>query len=167
MVYDSSMIRNSKNLGFTLIELLIVIAIIGILSGLILAGISLSRDRSEDVRIKSGIRQLRVLAEDYFDGNSYSYVDYDDCVETPDATTCHSQDISDKIVTLITDIEDGNNLPGSVDAAAATQEFCLTAPLKSDPTTYVCTDISGQLFEDTSASSPCGGGTPTTTCTYN
>lgn len=59
------MFTNKK--GFTLIEILIVIAIIGILSAAVLAGIGPARNKAKDARIVSGVNQIRAIAETVFD----------------------------------------------------------------------------------------------------
>ncbi len=63
--------------GFTLIELLTVIAIIGILSAVVLASLSASRNRGANASVKSNLSILRAQMEIYFDsssgGNGSSY----------------------------------------------------------------------------------------------
>lgn len=56
--------------GFTLIELLVVIAIIGLLSSVVLASLSTSRQKSRDARRVSDIDQLRTALELYFDAST-------------------------------------------------------------------------------------------------
>ena len=51
-------VRNKSNRGFTLIELLIVIAIIGILSGMVMVVVGDAVNRAEDAQRLSIIRQL-------------------------------------------------------------------------------------------------------------
>jgi prepilin-type N-terminal cleavage/methylation domain-containing protein len=53
-------------LGFTLIELLIVIAIIGILSGLIITNVQGVRERARDARRKSDLSSLRQALRLYY-----------------------------------------------------------------------------------------------------
>lgn len=153
-----------KTSGFTLIELLVVIAIIGILAVFVLAGVRSARDKSEDVRVKSGIRQFRAIAENFYDGNVYSYDGFGTCITTPNATNCLDQETADQVTTLKTDIEDANSLIGSLDASSSETDFCLAAPLKSSATTYVCVDFTGRQYEDESTDPPCSS---TTSCTYN
>ncbi|MCF7831655.1 MAG: type II secretion system GspH family protein [Candidatus Pacebacteria bacterium] len=63
-----------KSKGFTLMELLVVIAIIGILSTVILASLSSSRNRARDANIKHELSQMRALADLYAlqNGGRYS-----------------------------------------------------------------------------------------------
>ena len=63
--------KNSR--GFTLIELLIVIAIIGILSGIVMVVLNMSRDKARDASVKGSMSSFRTQAELYLSGNSNSY----------------------------------------------------------------------------------------------
>lgn len=147
--------RNTDQRGFGLIELLLVIAIFGILAGLILTSTDRSRRKSEDVRIRSGVRQLRVLAETYFNANNNTYTGFEACVESPSLANCQDQQTSDNVTILRTDIEDAYGQPNIIDAADGTNEFCVTAPLRLQASLYVCADEGGEVEENTSATSPC------------
>lgn len=58
--------------GFTLIELLVVISIIGLLSSVILAGMTTARGKAQDARRKTDMRTLKnSLALYYSNNNSY------------------------------------------------------------------------------------------------
>jgi len=153
-----------RNRGFGLVELLIVIAIIGILIGLVLAGVTISRDRSYDVRVKSGIRQLRIIAEKYSSENGDSFDGFAGCIGTPTATNCITQASADSVQALRLDIETANTASGSVSASSSETDFCVTAPLKSSSTSYVCADAGGETYEGASSTAPCASGT---SCTFN
>ena len=53
--------------GFTLIEMMVVIAVIGILSAAVLAGLGPSRTKAKDARIISGVQQARAIIETLYD----------------------------------------------------------------------------------------------------
>lgn len=77
----------SQKKGFTLIEMLIVIAIIGILSAAVLAGLGPSRNKAKDARIISGMNQVRAIAESLYNPSSqfpYSEVQ-GTCESSPNA----------------------------------------------------------------------------------
>jgi len=60
--------KNKK--GFTLIEMLIVVAIIAILSGLILTGLSSARKQARDARRMSDLANIASQLEVYFNANN-------------------------------------------------------------------------------------------------
>jgi prepilin-type N-terminal cleavage/methylation domain-containing protein len=65
--------KNIKAKGFTLIELLVVISIVGLLSSVILSGLSSARGKSKDSSIISEVLQLRNLIHlEYSDTGSYA-----------------------------------------------------------------------------------------------
>jgi len=55
--------KNTKNLGFTLIELLVVIAIIGILSAVVLTSLNSSRQKAQDAKAVSDVKQVALAME--------------------------------------------------------------------------------------------------------
>lgn len=138
--------------GFTLIELLVVIAIIGILAALVLVALGNARDKANDARIKSNIGQLRTLAEIIYDSNGASYDDgttgVSECVGGPTSTTCTSTEVSNSVTSLNADTTSAG---GTLTANSAASAFCISSPLKSDASTYVCVDATGQFKESTAA----------------
>jgi prepilin-type N-terminal cleavage/methylation domain-containing protein len=148
---------NKKQSGFTLIELLVVIAIIGILAALVLVALGNARDKANDARIKSDIGQLRTLAEVHYDGNSASYLapkSLATCFTTPTSTNC-AGGIENSVSSLKTDLTAAGS--GTLAANAAASAFCISDTLKSDTTTVVCVDASGQFKQGTGEA--CGAGT--------
>lgn len=145
----------TPNRGFSLIELLIVIAIIGILASIVLAGTANSRNKAADTQIRSSIHQLRILAESYYDSSGYQYTGLDTCVSTPTAATCFEQQLADRIIILKTEIENTLGQTGVVSTTANQANFCLAAPLKAGSSSYICVSSVGSVSEGASASSPC------------
>ncbi len=60
--------------GFTLIELLIVIAIIGLLAGVVLASVGQSRVKAADAAAKEQLVQMRNRIQLLYDANGASYM---------------------------------------------------------------------------------------------
>lgn len=59
--------KNKK--GFTLVEMLVVVAIIGLLAGVVLTSVGPARSRAKDARVISGLTQVRAIAETLYDGD--------------------------------------------------------------------------------------------------
>ncbi|KND52142.1 MAG: hypothetical protein AB198_02130 [Parcubacteria bacterium C7867-003] len=59
--------NKSLRRGFTLIELLVVIAIIGVLSSVVLASLSTSRQRGADAKTKAQLNSMIGAAQLYYD----------------------------------------------------------------------------------------------------
>jgi prepilin-type N-terminal cleavage/methylation domain-containing protein len=64
-------INNKK--GFTLIELMVVIAIIGILVGIIIVSLNKSTDQAKDAKVRSAMGQLRSVAQIYYNNHEYKF----------------------------------------------------------------------------------------------
>jgi len=63
------MILKTKTRAFTLLELLIVVAIIGILAGIVLLSMGSARKKGNNAAIKAQMSQMRGAAEIYNDDN--------------------------------------------------------------------------------------------------
>lgn len=156
--------------GFTLIELLVVIAIVAILALIVLGAFGLSRNKATDTRIISSVRQLRVIAEDYYNANTLEYDGFENCVATPTTQLCLEDPIRANVLTLKGEIAAANgqliDQAVSVSVDEINKRFCLSAPLKSDPNTYVCAESTGQINVQGSASSPCEDVTNPGVCNF-
>lgn len=62
-----------KQQGFTLVELLVVMAIIGLLIGLALAGLNVARMNQRDTARRSAVNDLRTQVEAFAGNNGGSY----------------------------------------------------------------------------------------------
>lgn len=143
------MIKN-LNEGFGLVELLIVIAIIGILLGIIIASTSNSEQRGRDTAIENAVRQLRIQAEIAYENNS-SYLNW---ANLSDPTIgAELQILLDEI-----DAQFGDTSPGYVTFIRQdeSQDFCISAPLRSESGRYFCADATGE-FVRTTAHCPASG----------
>lgn len=70
--FNNNMNINNKK-GFTLIELMVVIAIIGILVGIIIVSLNKSTDQAKDAKVRSAMGQLRSVAQIYYNNNGYEF----------------------------------------------------------------------------------------------
>ncbi len=68
-----------NNRGFTLIELLVVIAIIGMLSAIVLASLSVARQKGNDSAAKSELVQFRTAFEIYLESHNTYPPNTDSC----------------------------------------------------------------------------------------
>ncbi|MEK7464101.1 MAG: prepilin-type N-terminal cleavage/methylation domain-containing protein [Patescibacteria group bacterium] len=61
----------NRTKGFTLIELLVVISIIGLLSSVVFASVSVAKAKGRDAKRISDIRQIKIAMELYKDSTGY------------------------------------------------------------------------------------------------
>jgi len=123
---------NKNNKGFTLIELLIVIAIIGLLAGIVLVSLQGARVKAKDARIIADMDQLRSIAEMYYIDNGSSY---ENLATSSEDYTKISNDINN---------QNGGQMPT---AHAKSDAYCVYAKLNKKSTTnhtmYWCIDSTG------------------------
>lgn len=111
--------------GFTLIELLIVVAIIGMLSGVVLSTTKSSKIKSADTAVKNGLSQVMVEAENYYSDNDESYA-------TSAVTNCTTGIFAQtKIAEQITEIKKRVKAGTDMVCYALDQSVTLSATLKS------------------------------------
>lgn len=137
-----------KNRGFTLIEMMVVIAVVGILSAAVLAGLSPARNKAKDSRIISGVQQARSIVETLYDPVSGLYPAGEPADTSYGAVKA---DVAKAGGTLTYTTDSGNS-------------FTISSVLKSDGTKYYCVDSSGTVQIGTSpgaGTGACpGGGAP-------
>jgi len=68
--------RKKVKKGFTLIELLIVMAVIGVLGGIVILNFPSGQRRARDSRRRSDLKQYQVALEAYANANNGSYPNY-------------------------------------------------------------------------------------------
>jgi len=123
------MTQIKKLQAFTLIEILVVIAIIGILSGIVLVALGgVLRNRAKDSRIIIEMNQIRSAAATYYSNNNYSFAGFNCNVSQPDMSA------------LCNDItgQGGKNLI----IVAESQQYCAEVQLNSNA--WWCVDSYGR-----------------------
>lgn len=120
--------------GFTLVELLVIIAIIGLISSILAAGIKGQLDRARDARAKSNMNQLRIEAVEI----RQDYGSYDPSILCCDGPSCKPEVVKncDEVESLVK-IEPVIN--------STTNEFCIYVKLSSG--LYFCLDSAGVAGE--------------------
>jgi prepilin-type N-terminal cleavage/methylation domain-containing protein len=130
--------KNKK--GFTLIELLVVIAIIGILSAIVMASLTVARQKAANAKVRAQLASARSAASIYNDAHNGYNGTFGDV-----ASNCAEAD------TMFTDVDSGMaqytdlaNYPNLTDLRCSSieSEFAISGSL-SDPTDFWCVDSSG------------------------
>jgi prepilin-type N-terminal cleavage/methylation domain-containing protein len=126
---------NKKTIGFTMIELLVVIAIIGILASIVFAVANNSRSKAADTRILNAVGQMRWMAELAYNGQGGSFINWSLYPGIQESLTVLDLEIDDAF--------GGTNVATIRDSDI--QNYCISAPLKSDSNKHYCIDIDGVL----------------------
>jgi|SRR3989344_2186206 len=147
--------------GFTLIEMLIVIAIIGILSAAVLAGLGPARNKAKEARIISGMNQVRSIAEAFY--NPSSNAPYFDLSRNADILRVASDIDSASAgasALVVTEIDGGANYKAIAQLLVTrTNYYCVDSIGNSK--TVVDTIATGQTdCEGTAFPGGAGGGNP-------
>ena len=124
--------------GFTLIELMTVVAIIGILAGIVLVSFPAAQDRAKDGRVMNAMDQLRTKMEICKGNNGGDY---------QDVTTCASS--------LETEIN--NNAAANLTDFNSTSAYCVDVQLNSG--NYWCIDSSLHSLESSDSNCTAAGDT--------
>lgn len=137
---------SNKKSGFTLIEMLVVVSIIAILTGIILANLSASRNKGSDASVKTNMATIQTQAEVYFDQHFDSYGSNNNVIST--CTNQNTLFFDTTIKSAIGQIKTNDGgvdpicLVGVKDTSTATPStWALSAPLKSGGTW--CVDSGG------------------------
>lgn len=135
----------NRQAGLTFLEILLVIAILGILVALVLAGVTSSRRKAIDNRTRSSIGQIRILAEIAFDSNGGTYENWS-----------QESSIQNELATLLEKIdEDAGDMTGAPYVThireTQSQNYCVSAPLQADSGSTYCIDKTGKFQTTTSA----------------
>lgn len=162
--YNDEMVLASRR-GFTLIELLLVIAIIGLLAGIVLVAVGGAREKAKDKRITEEMGQLRSTAQiintrdrDY---DRLGCVDADGTggeatVDTEGKTLCADMDIQNGTAAAANVVKNG----GLGFGAIATR-YCIEIQLNSAQ--WYCVD-STFASKQYAANPGCNNAPPVYTC---
>lgn len=134
--------------AFTLIELLIVIAIIGILAGIVLVSLTGALKKGKDSRIQADLQQVRNIAGMIMtDEGGYDSLCASDNTLNKNHSTYGSQ-----LGTIESDIiAQGSSLT----CYASSNDYCVAAKLVSKENYYYCIDSNGTALSTSTTANPC------------
>src|SRR5580704_2020512 len=98
-IVETPMNRTSKN-GFTLVELLVVVAIIGILIGLLVPAVNAARESARRTTCANNLRQLGVALLAYHEANG-RFPNGNQCLSVPALYNITSSDHGSMFVPLL------------------------------------------------------------------
>ncbi len=135
-----------NNKGFTLIELLVVIAIIGILASVVLVSVNAARGKAQDVKIVSGVKQIKTIIESNYSGASYPDLTNDSPLYG--GLVADGNPGTSTINMLLNDINSLNSEVNVVNdpntAGSAVLDYAVYGRLVSTSTQYFCVDSKGK-----------------------
>jgi len=138
---EDQIFKKPKLKGFTLIEMLVVIAIIGILAGIILIALGVARTKAKDARIIGEMSQIRNAAGVYYDNSTYSFSGFSCGTPNPNMSAL-CDDIGAQGGVLI------DPFPVSGDG----QDYCVEVQLNSGA--WWCVDAKGRSAKYNASSPP-------------
>jgi len=142
--------------AFTLIELLIVIAIIGILAGIVLVSLTGALKKGKDSRIQADLQQVRNIAGMIMsDTGSYDGL----CNSSNDDLNTSHDTYSTQLSTLSNDIKTQQGGTLTLKCYASGNDYCISAALVAKKDNYLCIDSDGNVVVVATSSHPCGAAT--------
>jgi prepilin-type N-terminal cleavage/methylation domain-containing protein len=138
--------------AFTLIELLIVIAIIGILAGIVLVSLTGALKKAKDSRIQGDLQQVRQVAGMIMSDSG----NYDTLCSASTSLNISHPNYATQLNTIQTDIRTQQGGTLTLTCYGSGNDFCVSARLVST-TTYYCVDSQGDatvVSTDRCAGSP-------------
>ncbi len=141
--------------AFTLIELLIVIAIIGILAGIVLVSLSGALKKGKDSRIQADLQQVRQIAGMIMSDKG----NYEELCSTDNKLNTNSLDYGTQLATIQNDIASQQGGTADIACFALDNDFCVSAKLVSKANYYFCIDSEGNALAATSTGHPCTSAT--------
>lgn len=134
-----------------MIELLVVIAIIGILASIVLVSVNTARGKAQDVKIVSGVKQLKTIIESNYSGATYPDLTNDSPIYG--GFVADGNPGTSTINILLNDI---NTLGGEVSVITEPNTpqyvysiYAIYGRLVSTSTQYFCVDSKGKTNQNT------------------
>lgn len=138
--------------GFTLIELIVVIALIGIMSGIVVAALSSAKKGGEDAAIQSSLTKMQTQSELYYSSfNNYgsNSVAYEDVCPTDEIASTTAGLLGVSGLGLLSFTKDLVSRVGSVNTLCTVSSngarWAVASVLKEDDTRVACVDSTGGL----------------------
>jgi general secretion pathway protein G/type IV pilus assembly protein PilA len=137
--------------AFTLIELLIVIAIIGILAGIVLVSLTGALKKGKDSRIQADLQQVRNIAGMIMSDRG-NYDELCNSSTNNDLNTSHDT-YGTQLSTLSNDIKTQQGGTLTLKCYASGNDYCISAALVAKTGYYLCIDSDGNVVA--TSSNPC------------